>query len=184
MELLLARTNREAHVFMDLHPCRCGDPTRPADSAVLSLDGVLASRYTGTCPSCGTAREFLFRLPDEPLAVAPGTVAFGDGTPSELLDPGQWLLVADRYAATVPADPARLDPRGVRQARRSLGHAAAAMDEVLAHLPAGAEAVPAQAFRSPRGRQVWAAEPGRFSRRRLDAVRAVYREMLGELPAA
>lgn len=184
MELLLARTNKEAHVHMDLNPCRCGDPTRPTDSAVFNLDGVLASRYAGVCPTCGTPREFFFRLPAEIVPIEPGQVVFGDGSPSELLDPGEWLLVADRYAGAVPAAPARLDARAARQAQRSIAHAEAAMGEVLAFIPQDADTVPIDAFRTERGRQVWAAEPGRFSRRRLDAVRGAYREMLDELADA
>ena len=171
-------------MHMDLNPCRCGDPTRPADSAVFNLDGVLASRYSGVCPTCGTQREFFFRLPDDAVLIPPGTVAFGDGGPSELLDPGEWLLVADRYAGAVPADPSLLDPRAARQARRALAHAEAAMAEVLAFVPAEEDAVPIGAFRTERGRTVWAAEPGRFSRLRLNAVRGAYREMLDELADA
>jgi hypothetical protein len=181
VELLLARTNKEAHVHMELNPCRCGDPTRPTGSAVFNLDGVLASHYSGTCPTCGTAREFLFRLPEEVVVVPPGTVAFGDGAPSELVDPGEWLLVSDRYAAAVPSDPAWLDGDARGRARRSLQHAVAALDEVLAFLPDGADAVPVDAFRTERGRKMWATEPGRFSRLRLGAVRGAYGEMLEEL---
>jgi hypothetical protein len=184
VELLLARTVKEAHTYLDLNPCRCGDPARPADSAVFNLDGVLASRYSGVCPTCGAPREFFFRLPDEPVTAAPGTVAFGDGRPSELLDPGEWLLVADRYAASVPADPDRLGPGDAGPARRALAHADAALGEVLAFLPAGADAVPVDAFRTRRGREMWAAEPGRFSRLRLEAVRSAYRELADELADA
>jgi hypothetical protein len=183
VELLLARTSKEAHLHMDLHPCRCGDRTRPADSAVLDLDGALASRYSGTCPSCGTQREFLFRLPDELPAPRPGTVVFGAGGPSELLDPGEWLWVADRYAAAAPADATRLGPDGAREARRAVAYAEAAMGEVLAFVPAGADAVPPEAFRSDRGRTVYGAEPGRFSRVRLEVVRQTYREILVEIDA-
>jgi hypothetical protein len=184
VELLLARTNREAHLHMDLHPCRCGDRTRPLDSAVLDLDGALASRYSGTCPGCGRHREFLFRLPDELPAPRPGTVVFGTGGPSELLDPGEWLWVADRYAASVPADAGRLGPDRVGPARRAMAYAEAAMGEVLAFVPAGADAVPAEAFRSERGRAVYGAEPGRFSSARLEVVRETYREILAELDEA
>lgn len=184
MELLLARTNAEAHAYMDLNPCRCGDPTRPADSAVFNLDGVLASRYAGACPACGRQREFLFRLPEDIVAVPFGVVAFGDGTPSELLDPGEWLLIADRYAGSVPADTTVLDPQDARRARRLLAHADAAMGEVLAFVPAGGDAVPPEAFRSERSRGMYATEPGRFSRLRLEAVRGAYRGMLDELAEA
>ena len=173
MELLLARTNKEAHAHMDLNPCRCGDPTRPADSAVFNLDGVLASRYSGDLPSLRHAAGVLLPAAGGARPGAAGQVVFGDGTPSELLDPGEWLLLADRYAGSVPAEAVRARPeRAARQARRALAHAEAAMGEVLAFVPADGDAVPPEAFRSERGRTVYEAEPGRFSRLRLEVVRA------------
>jgi len=184
MELLLARTNAEAHLYLDLHPCVCGDRSRPTETAVLEIQGDLVSRYRGTCPSCETDREFLFRLPEDIVMPRPGAVVFGDGTPSELLDPGEWLWVADRYARTAPWDPSQVERDKLPQIRRNVAVAEAAMDEILAFIPPGTDAVPPQAFRSERGRSVYAAEPGRFSRDRLTVVRDTYREMLDELDAA
>jgi hypothetical protein len=67
------------------------------------------------------------------------------------------------------------------QARESLATAAAAIDEALRFLPAGAETVPDSAFWSQRGAGVRAAEPGRFRRARLVAAARAYRSMLAEL---
>ena len=106
-------------------------------------------------------------------------IAFGDGTPSELLDPGEWLWVADRYARVFPADVLDLD-LPARQQARNTATAAAAMDEVLTFVRAGGQAVPARAFRSERGREVYAREPGRFARDRLVVVRDTYRQILAE----
>jgi len=179
----LVRTATEAHLYMDLRPCTCGEPGFPRESAVVELDGELASRYSGTCPACGTYREYVFRLPEDVVLPRPGAVVFGDGTPSELLDPGEWLWVADRYAGASPADVSRLDPEDRRRARQQLAAAAAAMDEVLAFVPADAEEVPPGEFRTELGRAVHAEEPGRFARDRLEVVRDTYREMLAELDA-
>ena len=67
----------------------------------------------------------MFRLPDRPLIPPPGSVAmFGGGEPSELLDAGEWLWLADLCAkAAVPngTDPAGLsleDARSLIEARR------------------------------------------------------------------
>src|SRR5688500_13011920 len=97
MVLPVARTNAEAHLYMDLHPCACGEIRFPRTSSVVtSPDGVLASRYAGTCPQDGTEREFLFRLPERVLAPPlDGAVMYGGSEPSELIDPGEWLSVAD-----------------------------------------------------------------------------------------
>ena len=54
--------------------------------------------------------------------------------------------------------------------------AAAATEEALKFIPEGADRVPSEAIRSADGQQVYAQDPGRFSRRRLAAVAAAYRE--------
>lgn len=175
-----ARTSAEAHLAVSISPCDCGGTGFISDSALFQIDGGFVRRYSGACPSCGTQRELLFRIPDEPLTSRPGEVRFGDGTPSELLDPGMWLLVADTYARLVPGDTSGLDDASRPAARRNMATAAAAMDEVIAFLPQGASAVPAGAFFTPAGRQIRDREPGRFGRARLEAVRNTYRQILAE----
>ncbi|MGH3930595.1 MAG: hypothetical protein ACRDTF_11535, partial [Pseudonocardiaceae bacterium] len=76
-----------------------------------------------------------------------------------------------------------LDPSARRAARRRAATAVAAVDEVLAFLPGTAKKVPASAFRTDRGRAVYAAEPGRFTRDRLRIVRDAYQEILDGLDA-
>jgi hypothetical protein len=176
-----ARTPREAHLAMSMSPCPCGAADIPTTGAFFVIDGVSVRRYSGTCTSCGRPREFLYRLPDMPLVAPPGQVRFGDGAPSELLDPGVWLGVADHYARLSPFDASGLDAAGRRAARHNVATAVAAMDEVLAFLPPGAAAVPASAFFSPTGRAIRDREPGRFGRARLEAVRDTYREIVAEL---
>lgn len=177
--LPLARTNAEAHLYIDLRPCGCGEVLFPRASAVIQAGNELASRYSGYARGCDTYREFVFRLPAQILPSQPEVIAFGDGTPSELLDPGEWLWVADRYARVFPADVLDLD-LPARQQARNTATAAAAMDEVLTFVRAGGQAVPARAFRSERGREVYAREPGRFARDRLVVVRDTYRQILAE----
>jgi len=150
---------------MDLHPCECGEGSfERASSLVASGDGRIRS-YRGSCERCGKGREFRFRLPELPLPAA-GEVEFGDDRPSELLDPGEWMHVADEHARREPAT------------RRDLGIARAAMFEILKFMAPGDEAVPEEAFTSARGRQVRDAEPGRFRRARLEAVLGTYDELL------
>jgi hypothetical protein len=93
-------------------------------------------------------------------------VVFGGPEPSELLDPGEWLVVADLAANRAPA---------ADQADFAL--AAAAIDEVLKFIPDGADEVPEAALRGGTGREAYAREPGRFRRRRLEAVAAAYRDL-------
>ncbi|GAB2931593.1 hypothetical protein GCM10027280_19110 [Micromonospora polyrhachis] len=183
MVLPVSRTNMEAHLYMDLHPCTCGEFRFARKNAVIALeDGDLASRYTGECARCGQPREFVFRLPTEiSMPLGGDAVSYGGDEPSQLIDPGQWLGVADAYASQVPGDFARLDGEERRRARAVLNRATAAVDEVLKFIPGDADEVPAATFTSERGRQAYAKEPGRFRRSRLAVVRDAYAGMAGQL---
>ncbi|GAA4698699.1 hypothetical protein [Phytohabitans rumicis] len=176
--LRLARTSAEAHLYMELRPCQaCGESAFEPSSSIIEADGDLASRYSGACPSCGAAREFTFRLPDDIPLPSDDDPSFGDDRPSELLDAGEWLWLGDVLASDAPADPAGLAAPERRLARMDLLTAASALAEVLKFVPPDADAVPPQALWSERGRAVYAAEPGRFRRLRLEAVRDVYRDV-------
>jgi hypothetical protein len=161
----LARTPDEAHVYMDLHPCDCGEASFERHSSVIAMGDDLGRVYRGNCARCGKAREFRFRLPARPL-VTSGLPEFGDDRPSELLDPGEWMLVADQHAT-------RKSPT-----HRDLGLARAALFEILKFIGPDDEAVPEAAFTSVRGRELRDAEPGRFRRARLEAVLATYDGLL------
>jgi hypothetical protein len=175
----LARSSLEAHLYMDLHPCECGETKFERASVVVELPGGdLARRYTGRCPSCGTEREFVFRLPAEPPDLETDEIRYGDAQPSELLDAGEWLWVADSYARSVPPEPHRLPEPDRGRARARLASAAAAIDEVLKLVPPGEDEVPRDAVRSRIGAPVYEREPGRFRVARLIAVRDAYRSAL------
>jgi hypothetical protein len=178
----LARTRDEAMLYLELHPCpRCGETEAHWDNTLANDDGWPARRYHAACPSCGTQREYLFRLPDRPLVPSPDThVLFGGPEPSELLDAGEWLHVADVCARA--AVPVGVDEYGRSrydtEARESLEVAVAAMDEVLKFIPEDADEAPLSAFWTEAGQQVRAREPGRFERDRLLIVRSTYRNAL------
>lgn len=163
--MLLARTPDEAHVYMDLHPCECGEATFDRRSSVAADGDDLISVYRGQCAGCGKARELRFRLPEHPVFTS-GALRFGDDRPSELLDPGEWMALADEHAKRTPAT------------RRDVEVAAAAIDEILKFGAPSDDHIPESAFTSERGRAVRAAEPGRFRRARLEAVRATYRSIV------
>lgn len=178
--LRLARTNAEAHIYMDLHPCACGEGSFARTSSVIEVDGELASRYTGTCAGCGKPRQFTFAIPEEVRRAPSGSVVFGYDGQSELLDAGEWLFVADRYARAGPAS-YEAGTDAAKQARRQVATAAAAMGEALAFVPDGGRGVPYESLRSVRGRAAFEAEPGRFDKGRLEVVRDTYRQILAEL---
>ena len=147
LPLLTARSVEEAHLYMDLR----GGDRQGREHALVSRDGALVSTYRCLCG--GAPREFHFDIPN-PTASG----LYGGDAPSTLIDPGEFLDRADAFA---------------RQNR--LPEAAACLDEVLKFIPAGADAVPASAFRSETGRALYDHESGRFTRSRLVAVAETYR---------
>jgi hypothetical protein len=176
----LARTPTEAGLYMDLHRCPCGGPPGVRSHAVVQDGAELLSRYTEPCPRCGTPRQFTFRLPElEDLPTGP--VGYGRGRPSELIDAGEWYWFSDRCASAVAAEPE--DEAAVAATRRALGLAVEALEQVLLFLPADASEPPDTAFWSEQGCSVRAAEPGRFDRERIEAVRATYQRLLTALDA-
>lgn len=177
MPFPVARSRDEAHLYLDLHPCEeCGSAETTWDSGVVVVDGEPATRYSGTCEGCGTRREHVFGLPDREVMPA-GFPTFGGDEPSQLLDAGEWLWVADLTAGNVPAD----DPG---EARNALAIAAAAVGEVVKFVAPGENEVPDAAFWSARGRRMYEAEPARFMLDRLLVVRDSYREALGRYAGA
>lgn len=160
---------------MELRPCACGETSIDglAHSLVQAPAG-LAALFEGPCPRCGTPRRFEFLAPDRPSF--PGD-AFGGPEPSSLLDAGEWLAASDAAASRVPAAPPA-DAGARAAAQRTLTRAVRALEEVLKFAPAGAREVPADARQSPTGQRLAAAEPGRFSRARLEARLGAYRDLL------
>jgi Fe-S cluster biogenesis protein NfuA len=165
-----SRSDLESSVFMELHPCACGSAEftdGTAERQVREGDGVWFSEYTGTCAGCGTGRRFTFTVSEEIPQLAPG--AWSALTePSQLIDAGEWLAVAESYGA-----------EGETEANIRL--AAGAIDEVLLSVPAGADAVPVDAFRSELGRQMYAADPTRFRKDELEHARDVYASRAGDI---
>src|SRR2546430_8852115 len=158
----LARTRDEAQLFLDLRPCeRCGSTDMTWESALVFIDGRAARSWFATCPACGLDRKFTFWAPDpRTLPSRADGVAFGGPEPSELLDAGEWLWVADLTARRVPGNDSRA-------AWRALAIATAAVGEILEVVPAGAREGPEGAFLSRRGARVGGAGARRRDRGRL-----------------
>jgi hypothetical protein len=166
MTLPTARTRDEAWLFLDLTPCACGSTDAAWEHGTGMVDGELASCYDTTCPDCGAERKYFFGLP--PRETGGDYPNFGGPEPSQLLDAGRWLALADQLASMLPPD----DPETSAQA---LSIAAAAVAETMKFIPPGEDAVPGDAFWTEEGRRVYDAEPGRFRRERLRIVRDTYR---------
>lgn len=173
--MLVARSAPECRLYISLHPCSCDETSLPVTHTLRSVGDDLVAVYAGACPRCGLPRQFTFVL--DP-AVPPPPPAFGGGTPSRIICPGQFAIAADNAARATPLTPAGLSLPQREYGRDALAYALAAQDEVLTFIPQGADAVPESAFTSPEGLALYAAEPGRFRRARLTAVADAYRTAL------
>jgi uncharacterized protein YjbI with pentapeptide repeats len=176
VKMLRARSVAEERVYMELHPCACGSVlwtyTQKLD---VDRDRVV-SRFGGTCKMCGAPRSFEFERTSDEVSTDDPRRYYGGATPSEIVDPGEWLIIADKRARVVPSSPDRT-PGTLAVVRKVLLEAAAAVEEARKFIPRGASEVPESAFRSPRGRAVRAADPGRFKDAPLEAEAAKYAEI-------
>ena len=69
MAFAVARTRDEAHLYLDLHPCRtCGSVETDWSTGLTTVGGELVNRYAGACGECEEPREYPFGLPDRPVA--------------------------------------------------------------------------------------------------------------------
>jgi hypothetical protein len=173
-----ARSLAEARLFIDRQPCaRCQRRGFAEPSLIVERGEDLAVACRGYCPGCGAERSFEILLAD--ARVSPG--AWGGDDPSTLLDAGQWLVIAEERATAVPAAVAALaDPERARAAA-DLRVAIGAIAEVLKFIPAGDDRVPKTALFSTEGRELYLADPGRFSRLRIDAVLAAWRALAAQV---
>lgn len=174
--MLIARSAPECRLYMDLHPCSCGEAGFEVSRSLrMGTDGSLLAVYDGPCRQCRLPRRFVFTL--DP-ATPPPPPAYGGPQPSRIICPGQFALAADRAVRHAVLDPRGLDDRSRAASRAALSRALAAQEEIAKFIPAGAGAVPPDAFTSPEGNALYAREPGRFDADRLRAVEGAYRDAL------
>jgi hypothetical protein len=178
--MLFARSPEECHLYMELHPCACGEAMFEWSQHLREQRGDrLVSAYEGGCGRCGTPRHFEFEVTGD----IPPPPAYGGEAPSRIIDPSEFLAVGEDLAAAVPADPANLDPADLDDACEAIEMAVAAVDEVLKFVPAGADRVPLDAFLTDDGRAAYARDPDQFGLARLLGLRADCRQTLSAYQA-
>ncbi len=164
----LARTLVEAFVYLDLG---CG-----------SQDAVTEEVEDGWMVRLGDV-EVLVPRESEAWAREQDLI-FGAGL-SELIDPGQWVLVATTYArralegalyfAADPSSAERFD-----EVASGWRFAAEAVAEALKFFPGGEDELVPDDFWTPAGRSLRESEPHRLTRRKLEKDLAFYRESLAD----
>lgn len=170
--MLRSRSSDECHLYMDLNPCQCGEIDFEPQHWVEQSGHQLVACFVGTCRGCGTARSFHFALEQE---MPPPPPAFGGDSPSRIIDPGQFLWVAEELAAWASADPADRADESEDGVVEAITTAVAAVEEALKFIPAGADAVPEEAFNAPESWLRYQRDPSRFHRDRLLDVLEEYR---------
>ena len=161
---------------MELHPCECGAPSFEQRHWLEERGDELLAIYEGPCRGCKKVRRFELGLIDD---LPPAPPAFGGPEPSQLIDPGEFLAAAERSAGHVPDDAPSRPTHERIVAKRELGIAIAALEEVLKFIPEGKERVPPECFNGTR--PVYDADPTRFDRRRVEQQIAGYRQRLSAL---
>jgi hypothetical protein len=170
-EMLIARSSPECHLYIELHPCSCGETELASKHALVASGDDLVAVYENACPRCATPRRFEFVLDPE---IPPG-MKFGGAKPSQIIDAAQYLAVADAAAKAVPAGATG------SQAKLVMSRAVDALEEVVKFIPAGADRVPVEAMFTAAGKAIYLAEPGRFRKVRLEAVLGAYRGILAKM---
>ncbi|MEZ4408472.1 MAG: hypothetical protein R3A52_18655 [Polyangiales bacterium] len=180
---LASRSIDEMNLFMDLHPCVCGETRFERRSALLSEGSDLVAVYRNPCARCGLAREFKFVVNDPVPPRPDGGMQFGV-EPSRILDPGEFAAASDMLAKQLPGSVQGMTPAQRQSAIATLDRAAAALDEAIKFIPPGMDEVPPHLFRSAVGVYERDRLPGQFRRERLEARANTYRGLLAQWRAA
>lgn len=175
---MISRSSHECHLYIELHPCECGDRRFPNAHKLVSVDDGLLAVYEGACTGCGVSRRFEFLLDPE---LPPGD-KFGGSRPSSIIDAGQYMAIADAAAMQVPADVTGLDAEAKRNARWWMNRAVNALEEVL-KWDYDEEGISPQGLFTESGTATYEIEPGRFRKERVEAVVETYRRLLTLLKA-
>ncbi|MFD1539843.1 hypothetical protein [Nonomuraea guangzhouensis] len=170
----LGRSLVEAYVYLDL-VAHDGDPGA-------SRQATLARQPDGIVVSLG-ALEVLVPYEAE-IGAREQDAIFGSGL-SELIDPGQWILIAATYTSRAlegalfhAADPS--GDHSYENVETDWRFAESALEEALKFFPPGAAELPPDACWTESGRSVAEAEPDRLTRRKLESDLAFYRRSLDD----
>jgi hypothetical protein len=169
-----ARSLVEAHVYLDL-------VASGAEGGAAAERAVLAEEEEGWLVRLDDTEVFVPYAAEAEAREADAT--FGTGV-SELIDPGQWMLLAATYArrALEAAMHYAADPSSGQydEVVADWRFAADAVEEALKWLPDGAGELPPESFQSEMGRAAFEREPERFTRATMDDDLAYYRAALGD----
>jgi len=165
-----ARSFPEAELFISLQPCEvCGEAALEVQGFALGDD--FRAVHT-TCGNCTNQRDYDFRFP-----VEPASGWFGGDQPSELVDPGQWLMLADLALEELPPDATQ----AVDEDRSQAEFACAATEEAMKFLRPDEDRVSPYAFWTQSGYEMYQSAEWRFERDWLESHLRTCREAVARL---
>jgi len=163
----------EASLYLTVTPCAACRHGALVVSAPVAGDAPEVVGFTTTCRNCGVAETFWFRLPE---AVGPADLRADPvssnapistvAEPSRLIDPVQWVTLAQLELESVAATPSAGEQRWARI------RAAQCLDEALKFYTPDNELPPEDALLAESSRAALREFPQRFARPRLAAQRA------------
>ena len=181
---LRARSYAEVFLYMDLHPCQCGSTLFKFKSSKRFTDHHTLCKYHGHCEDCGNPREINFVLPEFILPYS-DIFTYGGDKPSSLIDAGQFLMVSDQYARSVPASIENQDKLQLEAGIQRLQIAIAALEEILKFIPENGDRLCEDDFFTSGGLQFYLSQPNNwFSRGRLNALHDAYHDILSNYRSA
>ena len=151
-----------------------GDPE--SNRYINAKDGREAGHYDITCPDCGHERRVAFYLADgfsQVKSTYPEDRVLdrhlGGPLPSRMISPHEFAAELARCNARIDSAFVGMFSDVFVDNRRRISSALSSVIELLKFVPAGADRVPAEAFRTPDARGYHAAHPEQFERAALDA---------------
>ncbi|NUW32344.1 hypothetical protein HTZ77_13010 [Nonomuraea sp. SMC257] len=170
----LGRSLVEAYLYLDL-VAYDGEPGASRQATVTrEQDGVVVGLGT---------TEILVPYEAEAGAREEGAL-FGSGL-SELIDPGQWVLIATTYASRALEGALfhAADPSGEHRyedVAADWRFAAESIAEALKFFPPDEDELPPDAFWTELGRSLRESEPDRLTRQKLESDLALYHQSLDD----
>lgn len=169
---LYARTAEEADLYVDLEAEAEGEVPESRKRKKTERRRQTFWSYQVRCKS-GKLLEFEFELDGlpEPKPGLRRNVDYGGAEPSRIIDAGEWLKVADRWAGEAPRSLAGLPERQRREAAGTLEKAIAAVGEILKFIPHGSDRVSSTSLLNNRGKTYFNKDVRRFTRTALEQLK-------------
>lgn len=134
MTVARARSILEMQFAASLEPCaRCGGRPNPQALALAGQGDAWA--LSGDCEGCGQGRAFTFRSSGDPLSGAAPRDELGGPSPSEIIQPAQFVAEIERLRPLIHLEPTTLSVSAWRTSRDANRRVLVCAHELLKFMP-------------------------------------------------